>query len=240
MKRDREDDEDSCLCEAERSQLLRATERGDVERLKALVESHARDHDREEHARFMTAGNESGWTALMDAVYRGRVECVRLLLRQRHCPEEQLRARHEDGWTALMLAASDGQEVILSMLLKLRCFRREHAMARGLHGWTALILAARHGHEGCVRRLLDWESALAAVEDARGATALVHAAGRGHAGCVRLLLGCGAPGQRLERALLAAADVDTNLGKVVPPESGRGKCINLLLDDPAMLSSSCT
>lgn len=103
---------------------------------------------------------ESGHTALMSAVYRGRLSSVRSLIQEGADPNYSNR----NGRTALMAAASAGDHKIALMLLR----RGADAAATDIHGKVAgayafergfnklaglLAIAACDGHEAAV----DWE-----------------------------------------------------------------------------------
>lgn len=103
---------------------------------------------------------ESGHTALMSAVYRGRLNSVRSLIQEGADPNYSNR----NGRTALMAAASVGDHKVTLMLLR----HKADAAMMDIHGKVAgayafergfntlaelLAIAASNGHEAAV----DWE-----------------------------------------------------------------------------------
>jgi len=84
------------------SELLDATEQGDVASVKALLAKGADIH----------AKNKHGWTALMAAAQYGHVETVKALLAK----DAKVNAKSREGGTALMYAAMNGHTEIVRLL----------------------------------------------------------------------------------------------------------------------------
>jgi uncharacterized protein len=154
--------------------------------------------------------NTAGYTGLMAAAERGRVDIVKLLLDHKADPN----AAGRDAATALMLAAENNQPEIVKLLLD----RGADPNRQDHNGWTALLKAAYQGNAKCIEILashtkLELDRALlvatlmerkdavkvlldnGAEVDFRasdGRTPLILAAGKGNKEIVELLLKAGA------------------------------------------------
>jgi uncharacterized protein len=154
--------------------------------------------------------NTAGYTGLMAAAQRGRVDIVKLLLDHKADPN----VAGKDGGTALMLAAENNQPEIVKQLLD----RGADPNRQDNNGWTALLKAAYQGNAKCIEILashtkLELDRALlvatlmerkdavkvlldnGAEVDFRasdGRTPLILAAGKGNKEIVELLLKAGA------------------------------------------------
>jgi uncharacterized protein len=154
--------------------------------------------------------NTAGYTGLMAAAERGRVDIVKLLLDHKADPNVAGR----DAGTALMLAAENNQPEIVKLLLD----RGADPNRQDHNGWTALLKAAYQGNAKCIEILashtkLELDRALlvatlmerkeavkvlldnGAEVDFRasdGRTPLILAAGKGNKEIVELLLQAGA------------------------------------------------
>jgi ankyrin repeat protein len=154
--------------------------------------------------------NAAGYTGLMAAAERGRVDIVKLLLDHKADPNVAGR----DAGTALMLAAENNQPEIVKLLLD----RGADPNRQDHNGWTALLKAAYQGNAKCIEILashtkLELDRALlvatlmerkdavkvlldnGAEVDFRasdGRTPLILAAGKGNKEIVELLLKAGA------------------------------------------------
>jgi uncharacterized protein len=154
--------------------------------------------------------NTAGYTGLMAAAERGRVDIVKLLLDHKADPNVAGR----DAGTSLMLAAENNQPEIVKLLLD----RGADPNRQDHNGWTALLKAAYQGNAKCIEILvshtkLELDRALlvatlmerkdavkvlldnGAEVDFRasdGRTPLILAAGKGNKEIVELLLKAGA------------------------------------------------
>ncbi|HEX6562935.1 MAG TPA: ankyrin repeat domain-containing protein [Chthoniobacterales bacterium] len=154
--------------------------------------------------------NTAGYTGLMAAAERGRVDIVKLLLDHKADPNVAGR----DAVTALMLAAENNQPEIVKLLLD----RGADPNRQDHNGWTAVLKAAYQGNAKCIEILashtkLELDRALlvatlmerkdavkvlldnGAEVDFRasdGRTPLILAAGKGNKGMVEMLLKAGA------------------------------------------------
>ncbi|MBV9874125.1 MAG: ankyrin repeat domain-containing protein [Verrucomicrobia bacterium] len=154
--------------------------------------------------------NTAGYTGLMAAAERGRLDIVKLLLDHKADPNVAGR----DASTALMLAAGNNQPEIVKLLLD----RGADPNRQDHNGWTAVLKAAYQGNAKCIEILashtkLELDRALlvatlmekkdavkvlldnGAEVDFRasdGRTPLILAAGKGNKGIVELLLKAGA------------------------------------------------
>ena len=89
--------------------------------------------------------NTAGYTGLMAAAERGRVDIVKLLLDHKADPNVAGR----DAGTALMLAAENNQPEIVKLLLD----RGADPNRQDHNGWTALLKAAYQGNAKCIEIL---------------------------------------------------------------------------------------
>jgi uncharacterized protein len=150
-----------------------AAERGDRERLTALIEQGAD----------VNQPHPDGMTALHWAVHHDDLEAARTLLKAGADPE----AVNRYGVMPLSLAATNGNRGGFGC-----CWRRALPCRRPCRaGETPLMTAARTGKADAVRALLD-AGAEASEAEGNGQTALMWAAAEGHADVVRLLIERGA------------------------------------------------
>ena len=127
----------------------------------------------------------NGNTALMVAVQKGSLSCVRELLK--HFPEVQVVARNNTAFVPLSMACCVGHVECVKELLKHDPVSQ--LTAQNAKGGTALMLACEFGQCACVRELLQSKAASQiAVKDDIGFTAVTHAFRNGHVGCVKELL----------------------------------------------------
>ncbi|KAL5502776.1 hypothetical protein EMCRGX_G009597 [Ephydatia muelleri] len=164
---------------------------------------------------FSSAGKD-GFTALMMASRKGRVECVKLLL-DKGASADLLDKR---GDTALMMASREGRVECVQFLLD----KGARANLSDKDEVTALMWASREGRVECVKLLLDKGSS-ADLLDKDGYTALMRASREGRVECVKLLLDKG-----------ASADLSDKIGDtalMMASSEGRVECVKLLLDKGA-------
>jgi hypothetical protein len=154
--------------------LIKAAERGDVERVEDLL---AKGAD-------VNAKSGDGWSALMHACYRRNVATVTALLQK----GADVNAKRRDGVTALMLAALLGDVNVVQALLDAGADVNAQAVNTG---YTALISAAEKGYTSVVKMLLD-KGANVNSKNSFGRTALFVAASGGHRRTMGTLLSYGA------------------------------------------------
>jgi ankyrin repeat protein len=165
---------------------------------------------------FLAAGfdvnkpNAAGYTGLMVAAERGRLDIVKLLLDHK----ADLNVAGRDGSTALMLAAENNQPEILKLLIS----RGADPNRQDNNGWTAVLKASYQGNAKCIEvlashskleldrallvaTLMEKKEAAKALLDngaevdfraSDGRTPLILAAGKGNKDLVEVLLQAGA------------------------------------------------
>jgi ankyrin repeat protein len=174
--------------------------------------------------------NTAGYTGLMAAAERGRLDIVKLLLDHKADPN----AAGRDAGTALMLAAENNQPEIIKQLLA----RGADPNRQDNNGWTAVLKAAYQGNAKCIEILashskLELDRALlvatlmerkdavkvlldnGAEVDFRasdGRTPLILAAGKGNKDIVELLLQAGADASLTDQAGQTAQTVASAKG----------------------------
>ena len=126
----------------------------------------------------LEAKDKDGLTALMVAVYNGRLEVVKYLA---ECGAD-LEAKDEEGYTALMTASEYGQLDVVKCLVELGA----DFEAKDKDGQTALMEAVKNGRLGVVRFLVENGADLEA-KDKDGRTALDIAKNRKRDNCVKFL-----------------------------------------------------
>jgi ankyrin repeat protein len=130
---------------------------------------------------FLLEQTSSGYTALIWAAVRGRVEVVELLVQK----GAQLEAKDSTwGTTALISAALNGQRTVVESLLTLG----SDPTATDNEGNTALLWAAGRGHDSVVKVLLPASMAGVHVKNKDGVTALAWAQANNHTMVVQALL----------------------------------------------------
>ncbi|XP_039129878.1 protein VAPYRIN-like [Dioscorea cayenensis subsp. rotundata] len=115
--------------------LCVAARKGEARGVVRLVERGAAVNGRD--------GN--GWTALMRAGFKGRVEIMKLLMEM----GVEIEARDEEGYTALHCAVEAGQAEAVELLVK----RGAEVEARTAKGATAMHIAGSLGYVGIMRIL---------------------------------------------------------------------------------------
>lgn len=151
------------------SSLLKATERGDVEEVKLLLENGEDG----------TGPGDGGNTPLHIASLCGHTDIVRLLLRRK----VEINPADDHGSTPLHRASELGRSKEASLLLE-HGAEVEH---QDIIGRTALICAAQNGRELNVRSLLQHGASLD-IQDIKGGTALIRASGCDNDAVVEALL----------------------------------------------------
>lgn len=224
----------NCLDQAGWPCIAKAASSGNVDIARALLDAHAIANQKcpavlderqqgvyeELCRRGLQAWMPSdSWSALLEAVCRGNLSIVNLLLKhgadanlkysakldpdmyvnhsvsQSMGSQVALDTHRKDGWTALMEAAQRGHAGITEALL----LASADFCAATKDGTTALMCAATEGHATCVRALL---AKGAAVDQTNGDgwTALFCACGRGHVPVIEMLLGHNADANKKNRA----------------------------------------
>ncbi|MEZ5302508.1 MAG: ankyrin repeat domain-containing protein [Verrucomicrobiales bacterium] len=140
-------------------ELWRACERGDLDRIPALLAAGADQNSA-----------DAGGTALHRAAKAGHAEIVRLLLGRGILIDET----DERGFTALHRAAGAGHAEIVRMLLEAGA--NPHVAGRG--GWTPLHTACADGCKDCAALLLE-RGADQMAENSEGMTPYDYAKRRG-------------------------------------------------------------
>ena len=159
----------STPCFAGDDDLVAAAAKGDLPRIKALLEANTDVN--------MTV--PSGATALIAASQAGQIDAVRLLL----SAKADVDARVRDGRTALILASGRGHLDVVRLLLSAKADVNAHAD----DGSTALMWASQGGHADVVQALIAGGADVNA-EDKHGRTALIGASYNGYLDVVKALL----------------------------------------------------
>jgi ankyrin repeat protein len=158
---------------AQANDLINAAGKGDLPRVKALLDAGSD----------VNARLSDGHTALIAASENGRLEVVRLLLDAK----ADVNARLGGGQTALFMASWRGHLEVVHALLDAKA----DANVKTDSGKTALIAAAQWGRTDVVRMLIEAKADVNAKRD-DGTTALMAASENGHQEVVQALLGAGA------------------------------------------------
>lgn len=125
----------------------------------------------------------TGWTALHEASWGGRVGVIDILLK--YGADIDCKTRY--GWTPLLFAAWTGHRTTVQALLS----KGASVDVRNVYGWTPLHAASVKGHESIVRLLLNFGADIEA-ETSYGWTALFGAVPEGNEKTLMLLLEKGA------------------------------------------------
>jgi len=130
-------------------------------------------------------GNGNGWTALMEACYRGHDRIVEQLLA---VPDIKVDSRTSDtGASALMLACRDGHDDVVQLLIKVDGINVNQGTTD--NGTTALMVACHFGHSDVVRLLTTARGIdLNLGNSHNGSTALLLASKANHADVVEILV----------------------------------------------------
>ena len=152
-----------------RTELYLAAERGDHERVAALLQWVKSPDQRD----------DCQWTPLMRAAQNGHYAVARLLLQA----GADVNAVDKGGYSVLMVTAAEGRPELVGLLLE---YAPDLNLQEPTLGWSALIWAAKEGRVENVRLLLD-AAADSALHDRDGLTALDWARRIGHAELVAAL-----------------------------------------------------
>lgn len=189
----------SCIDEG----LYRATQQGDVDAVKHLLESGVDSNGM----------SQEGTTALHVAARRGHLDVVKLLVEH----GAEVDKSTEANGTALHFAAKEGRYAVVDHLLE----EGADVDARSLGGETALATGIREHHIDVVRLLLDHgASHLIRAEDSL--TALHLAAMKDHTEIARLLITRGAD--------LHALDDEQRSPLTFAAQRGNAEIVRILLD----------
>ncbi|MCK4319256.1 ankyrin repeat domain-containing protein [Candidatus Micrarchaeota archaeon] len=156
-------------------ELIAASQKGDTEEIKLLIEKGVDVNEKEKK------GDEG--TALIWAVYRGHTETAELLIEK----GADVEARDKNGLTALILAAGDGQTETVNFLIE----NGADVNAKDIYGWTALMWTAKGGNTKTAEFLIEKGADINAKDNA-GWTALMFATVNGNIDIVELLIKKGA------------------------------------------------
>ena len=167
---------------------------GDLKSLEEIKELLKKGADLE-------AKDKDGLTALMVAVYNGRLEVVKYLA---ECGAD-LEAKDEEGYTALMTASEYGQLEVVKYLVELGA----DLEAKDEDGQTALMWAAINGQLDVVKCLVELGADFKA-KDKDGQTALMKAVKNGRLGVARFLVENGADLDVKDKDGMTALDIAKN------------------------------
>ena len=196
------------------SKIIYAAAEGDTDLLALLIAAKA-------NVNAASSDNEHN-TPLSMAAWKGRTECVKLLLAAR---DIDVNKADKNGSTPLHWAAREGHSECVKLLLAARDIDVNKA---GEYGCTPLFLAALNGHSECVKLLLAAPGIDVNKANNFGCAPLDRAAYKGHSMCVRLLLA--APG--IDVINKANEDGRTPLHEAAM--AGETECVKLLLVAPGI------
>jgi serine/threonine protein kinase len=149
-------------------ELLEASEKGDVEKVKKLLKKGAD----------VNAKNFLGFTSLHIAASAGHIEVVKLLIEN----GANVNAKDNVGWTPLYNAAIYGHIEVVKLLIE----KGADVNAKANYGTTPLHEAAYHGHIEVVRLLLE-HGADPYIKTNDGKTAIDIAREKGYSDIVKLI-----------------------------------------------------
>ena len=158
--------------------LTNASWRGDIQDVRRILQSHRKLKGSD----WLSAQDETGYTALHIAVERGLLEIVNLLIKA-GC---YVNVVNKVGETALHIAVEEGHLEIVDLLIKKGC----EVDVDFLNGKCTLVNAASHGNTELVKCLLKVGCNVNVINNA-GETALYMAVEGGHLEIIHLLIKAG-------------------------------------------------
>ena len=159
---------------AQENELITAAGKGDLSRVKALLNSGTD----------VNVKNERGGTALLRASFYGYLEIVQILLSD----GAEINAKTNDGKTALMYASLNGHLDVVQVLLAKGAVVN---VKETEDGETALMVSSQNGHLEIVKALLNKAPDVNATDN-KGWSALMWASLNGYLEIVEALLAKGA------------------------------------------------
>jgi ankyrin repeat protein len=233
------------------SELLASSSAGDMENVRALVESGAEVNATDlfgntpliyaaagghmglvhwliENGVRVNAKNQIGMTALHRAQMQGHTEVVMLL--KKYGAEDETQgvaygAGAAVGTLDLLQAASDGNVQGVRACLATGA----DVNAKNAEGWTALMIATLKGYREIVQILLEEERAQVNARSHHGWTALRYAVSMGDSESIRILLAAGAE--------VNAPDHDGWTALIQAAGEGNLECLEILLAEGAEAES---
>ena len=158
------------------SLLVSASDRGDFEAVKRLLEQGADVDQKDENLQ----------CALYRAAWRGRLQVAKLLLQY----QAQVNSTNGlDSESALMAACETGHITIARLLLD--CHGADVNMQQQSEGWSALMVSCFNGHTEIAKLLLDHGASIN-MQDNKGFSALYVSSKNGHTETAKFLLDRGA------------------------------------------------
>ena len=232
--------EDATVKAVTGSALLAASDAGDVNAVRAALETGADTNATAEHgvtalmlaARAGSGGavqallakgavaalrSREGYSALDLAVKAGAVDCARLLIEKGGANVDAAGGARE--LTPLLHAAADGHEAVVKVLLA----NGAQVDQTRKDGASVLMLSCQNGHEQCARALI--EAGAAVDTQNRGYTALMLCCEKGHEPCARALIEAGAD--------VNVARSDGNTALILCCINGHELCVRALIEAKA-------
>lgn len=157
------------------SLIFRLVSKGDIKAVSKLLDSNPKIVHRR---------NESGWTPLLTACFRGNVEMAGLLLEN----GADINAKCRTGMTPIYLAATEGYYKLTDLLAQKGA---KLDVPAGRSKWTPLMRASSKGHVKTAEVLIKHGAKINARSRA-GWTPLHGAAEQGHLRIIKMLVNAGA------------------------------------------------
>lgn len=152
-------------------QLLNACLIGDLDAVQTILQNNRVSID---------AKDKGGFTALMEASYKGHVDIARLLIQN----GANVNATTWNDGTALIIASNNGHIEIVRLLLE----NGANVNAKDHDGYTALIGATYAGYTDIIGILVDYGAELDNQTTLFGDTALIIASRNGNLEIVRIFI----------------------------------------------------